>query len=375
MAMGKRLHITSGDATGEMLVEIYGGTDEILCWRDVLHDGRLTLAPFETHARRRARFLADTLVALGDTTLGEDPYPRILAGFEGRDEIVANLGRFEAVTLWFEHDLYDQLQIAEILYRLADMEKPPRNLSMVCIDDHPDVPFFHGLGNLNPSQLTALHPHRQPLDEVQFTAGQRIWRALCAADPLALAALPDEAFDGLPFMSAALRRYCEEYPSRSNGLTRSQFLLLQAVGEPLSDLPLLRHHLEQQGDSGRLPAGETAASRYDQVMAGPLRFGRIFLSLQTLETAPFMGDLWVQKELATLCEAPAPYLSATAGEEGPLHGPKTAYTLTAAGRKALAGHLHWADVNGYDLWRGGVHLCADSLWYWDTAKATFVDKR
>jgi hypothetical protein len=32
-------------------------------------------------------------------------------------------------------------------------------------------------------------------------------------------------------------------------------------------------------------------------------------------------------------------------------------------------------VNGYDLWRGGVHLCADSLWYWDTAKATFVDKR
>jgi hypothetical protein len=62
--MARHLHITNGDATGAMLREIFGAGEEILCWQDVLHDGPLTRAPLETHRRRRARFLADTLIAL-----------------------------------------------------------------------------------------------------------------------------------------------------------------------------------------------------------------------------------------------------------------------------------------------------------------------
>lgn len=369
--MAKQLHITNGDATGEMLKEIFA-MDEILCWRDVLHDGPLTLAPFETHSRRRAQFLARTLVALGDTTLGKDPYHQIHAGFKARDAIMAGLGAFESVTLWFEHDLYDQLQITEILHRIAETKQGPQNLFLICIDSHPEVPFFHGLGDLSPVKLAALYPQRKPLGDTQFAAGQRIWRALCAADPLALADLMDQPFDGLAFMGAALRRFCEEYPGCFNGLTRTQLLLLQAIGDPLSELPLLRHRIHQQEESGRLPAGETTASRYRRVMSRPLRFGRIFFNLQTLETAPFMGDLWVRKELAALCTAPTPYLSFSSDPDAPPHNPKTAYALTAAGGEALEGGLHWAKANPYDLWRGGVHLTSAQMWYWDGAGGIFI---
>jgi hypothetical protein len=373
------LHITNGDAAGDMLKEIFGSGNEILCWRDVLHDGPLTLAPLEAHRRRRARFLADTLLAIGDESLGDSPFDRIHADLLARDRTMAALEDYDAVTLWFEHDLYDQLQIAEILHRLATLKQPLQKLSLICIDHHPEVPRFHGLGNLNPAQLAALYPSRRPVSERQLAAGRRLWQALCAPDPQSISALVTQGYDGLPFMSAALRRYCQEFPNRHNGLTRTQSLLLKTIGAPLPDLPLLRHHLQRQADlqwqaeTGRLPAGESAESRYRQVRSGPLRFGRIFLSLQTIEAAPFMGDLWVRKELAGLCDAPTPYLNPSYGRDDLVHNHETTYTLTSAGRRALSGQLHWADVNGYDLWRGGVHLCGDRLWYWDETRSTFTD--
>jgi hypothetical protein len=372
--MNKRLHITNGDAAGDMLGEIYGPDDEILCWRDVLHDGPLTLAPLEVHRRRRARFLADTLGALGDKSLGDAPYDRIHADLLARDRIMADLKHYDAVTLWFEHDLYDQLQIAEILHRLAGLKQPLQELSLICINDHPEVPHFHGLGNLNPSQLADLYPSRQPLGERQLASGRRIWQALCATDPQSLPALAAAAYDGLPFMSDALRRYCQEFPSRHDGLTRTQSLLIESVGAPLTDLPELQRHLQQQAETGRLPAGQSAESRYREVMNGPLRFGRIFLSLQSREPAPFMGDLWVRKELTALCEAPTPYLNAIPEDDDPLLGRETTYSLTLAGQQAFSGKIHWADVNGYDLWRGGVHLCDERVWYWDAPGGSFTDQ-
>jgi hypothetical protein len=372
MVMNRRLHITNGDAVGDMLREIFSGRDEILCWRDVLHDGPLTLAPLEAHRRRRARFLADTIGALGDRSLGDSPYDRIHADLLARDRLMTALEDYDTVTLWFEHDLYDQLQIAEILHRVVIGNRSIQKLSLICIDDHPEVPYFHGLGNLNPAQLAALYPGRRLLDERQLAAGRRIWQALCASDPQRLPALATEVYDGLPFMSAALRRYCQEFPNRHNGLTRTQALLLQAVGAPLADLPELRHHLQRQAETGRLPAGQSAESRYRQIMNGPLRFGRIFMSLQTLEPAPFFGDLWVRKELAGLSDAPTPYLNVTNRRDDLVPNHETAYSLTSAGRRALSGQLHWSDVNGYDLWRGGVHLCGDQIWYWDEAGNTFT---
>ena len=236
---------------------------------------------------------------------------------------------------------------------------------MICIGHHPEVPLFHGLGNLNSAQLEALYPQRLPLTLQQQTAGSVIWQALCAHTPIQIGELSRDTFAGLAFMAPALGRFCREFPHRDHGLTLSQYRLLQAIGEPLDDLPLLRQQLERQAQSGRLPAGETAETHYRRVMNGPLRFGRIFLSLQTMEAAPFMGDLSVHRELATLTTAATPYIRATPDRNPFSDAADTVYALTAAGRAALAGGLHWAEVNHHDCWRGGVHLNPDQMWYWD----------
>jgi hypothetical protein len=50
-------------------------------------------------------------------------------------------GRDGEYVLWFEADLYDQLQIAEILARLADLGVPAERITLICIGEHAGIPL------------------------------------------------------------------------------------------------------------------------------------------------------------------------------------------------------------------------------------------
>src|SRR5687768_2280946 len=151
------LHVTNGDAAAEPLRRA-GLGGEVLPWRDVLHEGPVPagLAPAELN-RVRARFLA-----------GEGPagFEEVLADLEARDRALAAAAAGGGeVVLWFEHDLYDQLQLLQVLDRLADGAAVRARVSLVCIGEFPGVEPFHGLGQLSPEQLASLHPGRAPVTE------------------------------------------------------------------------------------------------------------------------------------------------------------------------------------------------------------------
>lgn len=311
------LHITNGDSVGEMLASLDCVEGEILCWRDVLHDGPLQLLPFKDYARQRADFLAESLAAQGIT---EPDEAAIYADLQQRQKSLDGLSRHEEVVLWFEHDLYDQLQLAEILHCLAADKPPGGRLSLICIGDYPGVEPFHGLGNLAPSQLATLWPTRQPVTEQQLMSGRRIWRALCAEDPGELATIAAQGVPGLPFMAPALCRFCREFPHSDTGLTLTQWHLL------------------------------TLARRHE-----PATFAALFGGLQELESAPFMGDTWVVKELLALSRGEQPLLVTDDAVRGP-------YRLTPAGQRVMAGQGSWPSPP--DLWRGGVHVTAANRWRW-----------
>lgn len=57
----------------------------------------------------------------------------------------------------------------------------------------PDHPNFHGLGQLRPAELAALHPGRQPLGVPQLAYARAAWAACRAPDPKALTAFAGEA--------------------------------------------------------------------------------------------------------------------------------------------------------------------------------------
>src|SRR5687768_11047360 len=100
------LHITNGDCAVEG-IQRSGVPGDVLPWRDVLHEGPVPggLELSELSALR-AGYLA------GGGYAGEN---ELLEDFRVRDRALAGAGAADEVVLWFEHDLYDQLQLIQLL--------------------------------------------------------------------------------------------------------------------------------------------------------------------------------------------------------------------------------------------------------------------
>src|SRR5947209_11115587 len=100
------LHITNGESAGQLIQET-GITGTLLTWDDVLHEGPtpadLSLGQM---SEVRARFIANYYTL---------PFEEVMADFVRRDTALTHFHLHEEVVLWFEHDLYDQLQLLQLL--------------------------------------------------------------------------------------------------------------------------------------------------------------------------------------------------------------------------------------------------------------------
>src|SRR5918999_627137 len=120
----RALHVTNGDATVPGLRGT-GIAGTILPWRDVLHEGPVPDMPDAELRAVRARFLAGEHAA----DVGTE------AEFTRRDRTLAANSDGEYV-LWFEADLYDQLQIVQILAQLHHLGVPADRITLICIGEH-----------------------------------------------------------------------------------------------------------------------------------------------------------------------------------------------------------------------------------------------
>jgi len=311
------LHVTNGDSAAETLRRTgLGGA--VLPWRDTLHEGPVPALPRRELLRTRAGFLADC---------GFGTRQAVLASLEERDaQFLAGLRDETQVVLWFEHDLYDQLQLLDVL-ALARAENAAPEL--IVIGAFPGRPSFAGLGELTAGELETLWPSRLPADHSALDAATDAWAALQAPDPTALADMATRESAELPFLAPALRRLLEELPALENGLSRTE-----------------RHALETIAAGASTPAASFAAA-------------------QRLEDAPFLGDTWFFRTLAALGR----------GEERLVETHDGALRLTEEGQRTLRGESDRVELLGIDRWIGGTHLTADNVWRWDAAGAKLVSSR
>lgn len=316
------LHCTNGDSVVQGLTAA-GVPGPIVTAADVLHEGPCVAGLTSVAWRsRRAAFLAD-----------DDPelQASIEAGMAARDAALgAAAAAGDSIVLWFEHDLFDQLNLVWLIDALAARQVSPAAVSLVVIDQHPHVERFHGLGQLSPADLAALFPQRAPASDAMFIAARRAWTAVCDTTPLALISELPLPHPGLPFLSAALERLLEELPGTSDGLSRVERQGLRAVG------------------------------------SGASTFGDAFVANAALEEAVFLGDSSFYRTMDRLASAERPLLT-LGGPPGP-PGHRTPVSLTDTGRAVLAGEADHAALNGLDRWVGGIHLEGRSpAWRWDAA--------
>ena len=193
------LHITNGDCAVAVISQVVQGS--ILPWRDVLHEGPVRAGlSLEQLSAERAEFIA---------AAGWGQLPEVQKSFQQRDKAFRDAGRHDEIVLWFEHDLYDQLQLIQVLDGLSELRGPP--ISLVCEAEY--------LGRMAPARAAELFALRNPLVRRHFQQARAAWAAFRSSNPQDIQDLKTES---LPFLAAALRRHLEELPWTTDGLSRTE---------------------------------------------------------------------------------------------------------------------------------------------------------
>ena len=304
------LHITNGGSVVESM-RVAGMGETHLAWNDVLHEGPVPAGlSLEEMGRIRAAFLASCGWGAPDHVAGE---------FVRRDQALARFRDYEEVVLWFEHDLYDQLQLIQLLHWFAGREWGAARLALICNQEY--------LGHLRPEELQARFPARRAVSASQLNLGRAAWEAFCAPDPADLGRLAVTESSDLPCLPGALLRFLEQFPGLGDGLSRTERQVLEVLSE------------------------------------GPSRFGEVFSAEQRKEERIFLGDATLWLYIHRLARAPVPLLT--------VEGKRLA--ITEVGREVLARRADSVRLNGIDRWLGGVHLEGpEALWRWDRENRRLV---
>ncbi|HEX4602422.1 MAG TPA: hypothetical protein VH724_00365, partial [Candidatus Angelobacter sp.] len=186
------LHITNGESvTGTFRQVRFPGI--YLAWNDVLHDGPVPQTEtLPELSDVRARALAG--FGCGDPE-------KLRAGLAARDRTLEDFRKHQDVVLWFEHDLYDQLQLLQLLDWFNAQDMGATNLDLIQINSYPGVRPFYGLGQLSGTQLSRLFPMRKRVTREQKTIAAEVWHAFRAADPGTLLEFARQEFPEMPFLA------------------------------------------------------------------------------------------------------------------------------------------------------------------------------
>jgi hypothetical protein len=299
------IHLISGESILGTLKETSVPGDK-LSIDDILMEGPVIGGlQSESSWNQRAEYLERYFtIPKSDYLSGKANCDRILQDSLSQDEII----------LWFEFDLFCQANLLYLLNWYASREMNRTRLTLVC----PDV----FLGELPAENLEPLFPARVEITLAAKQTAQRAWQAFSSDDPRAIEQFFLSDSSSLPFLAPALRGHLERFPSKTNGLG----LIGQKTLEVLNE--------------------------------GPLAFRKLFPRVNsTPEIRRYgIGDLTLQSYLDMWASGPSPLVQKNGSVE-----------ITDVGREVIANHADAIELNGIDLWYGGVHLTPDNLWRWNAS--------
>ncbi len=327
-APAERLVITNGDSAVTRL-QAAGIAGSVLAWRDVLHDGPVPDAGgLERLSAIRAAFIA------ADFGLGAD---EVAAEFHDRDAAVRRHADYERIEIWLEHDLYDQLQLLQILDFFRS-ENRLDGLYLVQADDY--------LGRQDPRRMRRLAGDARPVTKEQQTLASAAWAAFTAPSPHALVELADADTSALPHLCGALKRLLAELPDPLRGLTLTEERALAHLGrEEVSSGELFRRVTEE--DDARFLGDASFFRRLD---------GLAFAERPLIEGLPATSRSYVGR--------PA--------DRGYAEFARARLRLTRAGREVLAGRLDHRVVNTVEHWVGGAHVSPAAFVRYDRTEGRLV---
>lgn len=331
-----KLIVTNGDAAVDRLkaAHIVG---HLLPWQDMLHDGPVPAGPvLDDVSDARADFLSSSLGL---------PLDSVRADFAHRDAQLDVHSAYGEVELWFEHDLYDQLQLIQLLHYFSH---EPERMGLYLVQAH------HYLGVMDADALQALKHAREAVSALQIETAREAWDAFTAPTPTALASFAGKPHEALPYLSPALRRLLAELPAPHSGLSLTEQRILEQLSE------------------------------------GPRKVAQVFAAVHSMDEAQFLADLPFFLRLDGLAFAHEPLITGlpfqtnecgalafAPGDDTPAERSYRAYAgaeirLTKAGHAALKGQFDHACENTVARTIGGFQVMPGAMWRYDRARGELM---
>nr|CRH06153.1 Conserved protein of unknown function [Candidatus Magnetococcus massalia] len=317
------LNITNGSVAVDLL-EKGGIQGDMLSWDDVLYEGPVSNGlDLSTLSLQRAEYIY---------RCGFGELESINNSFIERDSLLESCNQFLEVTLWFEHDLYDQLQLLQVLSELHRL-----NHEQVML-----VQSDHYLGWMTPEMMMPLAKTKKAVADDLYLLAQIAWQAFRSQLPYDWAKLLQRDTSAMPFLEGAVLRHLEQYPHPQNGLNRTQQQILEAVVQGSSHPGLLF---------------KTCLEREERQFMGDASF---FLNVRDL----VQGDaLALDSGGSFQCSSPSTPKEQFLGQK---------LMLTSFGQALLNNEEDWIEQRGIERWFGGVHMTSDIYWRWDPEARTLI---
>jgi hypothetical protein len=327
------LHVANGTSTTGT-IEAAGIPGACSIWADPLYEGPVPAGLSDGELLDlRMRYLSGPGALTWSAWTGSDP------SLDPRNDLrtwraaIMDHDSYDELILWFEHDVFDQLNLVQLLTWVRDRLPATTPVSLICIGSFPGRHDFKGLGELTPDELASLLETRQPVGALQYDLARRAWDAFRQPVPSVLDDLRRDDTSALPYLAPALTRFLQEYPWTSDGLSRTERRLLAMAN----------------GDG--------------------IALWKAFPRMHDDERVYYVTDASMAAIAETLSRTSPPLLTldlSGAAEGRVLRG---VVALTETGRSVLAGQLDRIETCGIDRWLGGVHLHdGHRIWRWDDSR-------
>ncbi len=322
------LHILNGKSLEETMRQS-SVKGNLFSFRDALISGPVTNSrEKESWCTTRARHLSETYeVEFEECERSLIEQEKALQSYANHDEVV----------MWFEHDVFCQLNLLYLLDWFANVDLKNTELCLVNIGAFPGHKDFRGLGELNSDELASLFPQRQKLLREHLSLGSRAWQAFQSADPTSIEELLESDTSELPFLATALTSHLRRFPAITNGL------------------------------------GEIEHSALELVDRGCHNFEKLFPKFASSKAVYGLGDSQLWMSILDLTRGEKPLMMSEGEAEAHEISFATNFELTDTGKAVLRGESDFIKINGIDKWLGGVRLQGrDDMFRWDAVNERLI---
>lgn len=233
------VHITNGDAFTTRLKQHFPEAT-LLTWNEILCEGPSVTEVFsQEFITTRSQYLIEHYEA------SHDSYLQFTAQF---DEI--NKYNSNGLVLWFEYDLFCQINLAALVYFLKE-QNPETPLYLVCSGRIEGYEGLFGLNELDDEQLLGHFRNKKKLSATETDLLCEFWNLYSGRDHRLLASRSFES-EKLEYLKMAKEAHIRRYPDNDTGINRPERMVIEAISQNSfeNERKLIGFLLRNQGHYG-----------------------------------------------------------------------------------------------------------------------------